>query len=224
MIDRRAQQFRHALHEQPTDPLGRRLLALGKTQADVVHLHDQGHHAVHDDGDHDGDDDEDDRPLDDALVEHLLERDHHDLCREDEVGADRAADRLGFGVGALHHRRQLVGLVSMVADPVVELLGPLEAEVRAADHQDDLDQHRRDGAEDQCRRQDEEDLVAERAGGDLADDRQLAVSGEPANVRRRDGGIVDDHPGGLRARPPGGGADVVDRRRGQLGQRGDIIE
>ena len=30
--------------------------ALGETQADVVHLHDQGDDAVHDRGDHEGDD------------------------------------------------------------------------------------------------------------------------------------------------------------------------
>ena len=112
----------------------------------------------------------------------------------------------------------------VVTEPVVDLLGALETEVRTADHQDDLDEHRRDGAEDQCGGEDEQDLVAQRAGGDLADDRQFAIGGEPAYVGGCDRGVVDDDAGGLDTRPPRGGAHVVDRRGRQLGERGDVIE
>ena len=44
------------------------------------------------------------------------------------------------------------------------------------------------------------------------------------DVLRGDGGVVDDHPGRLDSRATGRRADVVHRRRGQLGQRGDVVE
>ena len=78
--------------------------------------------------------------------------------------------------------------------------------------------------EQQRHREDEEQLVAQRAEGDLLDDRQLAVGGEAAHVGRRDRGVVDDDARRLHARPTGGHPDVVDRGRGQLGQRRDVIE
>ncbi len=53
---------------------------------------------------------------------------------------------------------------------------------------------------------------------------QLAIGGQAPDVGRGDRGVVDDHARGLHARPAGGGADVVDRGRGQLGQRRHVIE
>ena len=47
---------------------------------------------------------------------------------------------------------------------------------------------------------------------------------DPCDVLRGDGGVVDDHAGGLGAGPAGGGADVVDRRGRELRQRGDVVE
>ena len=225
MIDSALEQLRHALDEEPPDPLARRRVALGETQTDVVHLHDQCDDAVDDRRDHECDDDENDRSLHDRLVEHLLQGDHHDLGREDEVGSNGAGDGLGLGLGPQHHGRQLlVVAVLVMTEPVVDLLGTLEAEVRAAEHQDDLHEHRRDGAQDQGRGKDEQDLVAQRSRGDLADDRQLALGGEAANVCRRHGGVVDDDARRLHARAARRCAHVVHRRRGQLGERRDIIE
>ena len=115
-------------------------------------------------------------------------------------------------------------VVVVVGEPVVDLLGPLETEVGTADHQDDLDEQRGDGAEDQRRREDEQELVAQRTERDLLDDRQLTLGGEVLDVGGRDGRVVDDDPGGLDARSPGRGADVVDRCGRQLRQRGDVIQ
>ena len=67
---------------------------LRQPQADVVHLHDQGDDAVDAGGDRERDEHEDQRAREQRLVGDLVERDHHDLRREDEVGADRAADEL----------------------------------------------------------------------------------------------------------------------------------
>jgi hypothetical protein len=170
------------------------------------------------------DDDEDHRSGEEALVEDVLERDHHDLGGQDEVGADRAADRRRLGLGPEHHRRHVGLRLVTVADEVVHLFGALEAQVRAAEHQDHLDEGGGNLAQHQGGRQDDQQLVAHRARGDLADDRQLALGGEPADIRGCHGRVVDHHPGGLRARPPGRQADVVDGGGGELRERGDVVE
>ena len=93
------------------------------------------------------------------------------------------------------------------AEGVHDLVGALVAEVRAADHEDDLDERRRDLAEDDRDRQDEQQLVAQRADGDPLDDRQLALGGEararsPASRRCRP-----------RRRPPPSRSPARRRRR-----------
>ena len=112
----------------------------------------------------------------------------------------------------------------VVREAVMDLLGTLEAEVGAAEHQDDLDEHRHELAEHQRCRQDEQDLVLERSLRDPLDDRQLPLGGQAMHVRGRDGGVVDDDTRRLHAGPTGGGADVVDRRRSQLRQRRHIVQ
>ena len=57
-----------------------------------------GDHAVHRDGDDQRHHDQDDEPRHERLVGHLVERDHHDLGGEDEVGADGAGRHLALGV------------------------------------------------------------------------------------------------------------------------------
>src|SRR5690606_27003946 len=74
------------------------------------------------------------------------------------------------------------------------------------------------------RRNDEQQLVAQRAEADLLDDRQLAARGEPGDVARRDGRVVDHDARRLHAGPTGGGTDVVDGRRGDAGDRRDVVE
>ena len=134
--------------------------------------------AVDQDGDREGDDDEDDRPAEERLVGDLVERDHHDLGRQDEVGADRAPVTIVFSRPRPRSSAGRRGLV-VAADPLPDLLGALVAEVGAADHQDRGEQPRQELAEQQRRREDEQQLVPQRADGDALDDRQLAVGGRP---------------------------------------------
>jgi hypothetical protein len=68
------------------------LTGLGQPEAHVVHLHDEPDGPVDAGGDRDGDRDEDHGAREQRLVGDLVERDHHDLRREDEVRADRLAD------------------------------------------------------------------------------------------------------------------------------------
>src|SRR5690606_26469063 len=72
--------------------------------------------------------------------------------------------------------------------------------------------------------QEEQQLVPERALGDLVDDRQLTRWGQADDVLRRDGGVVDDDTRGLAARPPGRTGNVIDGSGGELCQRGDVVE
>ena len=201
---------------RPNDAAGP-LARLRQPQADVVHLHDQADDAVDDRGDRERDDDEDQGAREQRLVGDLVERDHHDLRREDEVRADRPADELLLVLGSLRADRRL-GVVVMRADRLPQLLGALVAEVGAADHQDRGEQPRQQLAEQQRGGQDEEQLVAQRAGGDPLDHRQLALGPEALDVARGDRGVVDDHAGGLHARPARTGGDVVDRGRGRRGR------
>ena len=79
-------------------------------------------------------------------------------------------------------------------------------------------------AEQQGRREDDEQLVAQRPQRDPLDDRQLAVGREALDVARGDGGVVDDHAGRLGARAAGGGGHVVHRRSRQLRHGHDVVE
>ena len=198
---------------------------LREHQTDVVHLDDDRNDPVDDRGDQHGDDHQDDRALRQAFVEHLLEGDHHDLRRQDEVRAHGPGDHLGLRFRPLDDRREVVvAVVVPMRHAMVDLLGSLEAEVHTTDHQDDLDEQRSDSAEHERRGEDQQQFVAERALGDLRDDRQLAVRGEALHVRRRHRRVVDDHAGRLHARSSSCRTDVVDRRCRQLGERCDVVE
>ena len=168
------------------------------------------------------DHDEDDEPRPERLVGNLVERDHHDLGGQDEVGADRARRHLLLGV--LADRRGGCGVGVVAAEPAPDLLGALVAEVGGAEHQDRRHQPRHELAEQQGRGQDEQQLVAQRPDGDPLDHRQFAVGGDPVHVLRSHRGVVDDDACRLGGRPPGRSADVVDRRRRQLRQRRDVVE
>jgi hypothetical protein len=95
----------------------RRDAALREAQPDVVHLHDGADDAVDDAiGDDQRDDDQDDEPRPERLVGHLVEGDHHDLGRQDEVGADRAADgHLLLGVLTARRRRGVVVVAAIAS-------------------------------------------------------------------------------------------------------------
>ena len=197
--------------------------SLGQGQPDVVHLDDERDDAIHAGSDDEGDEDEDEQPSDEGLGGHLVEGDDHDLGREDEVGPDRAGDHGLLMAGAFGGDRDLVA-AAVMTEPLPDLLGALEAQVCASDHEQRGQRPGEELAEQHRRREDEEDLVPQRAERDPLDDRQLTVGGEAVDVPRRDRRVVDDDAGGLRARPCGCGADVVDRGGGELGQRSDVVE
>ena len=59
---------------------------------------------------------------------------------------------------------------------------------------------------------------------DPLDHRQLALGPESLDVARGHRGVVDDHAGGLHARPAGAGGDVVDGGSGGARERRDVVE
>ena len=140
---------------------------------------------------------------------------------EDEVGADRrwrwspSRARATARPSPPAPPRPRRGVV-VTADPRPDLLGALVGQERAAEDSRIGSSHGRNCTEEQRRGQDEEQLVAQRADGDLLDDRQLARGRGPLEELRGHSGVVDHHARGLGARATGGGADVVDRRSGQL--------
>ena len=74
-------------------------------QADVVHFDDDGHDAVHRNGEENGDNDQDDQPRHERLTGHLVEGDHHDLGGQHQVGPDRPGHQDILG------RRRRVGVI-----------------------------------------------------------------------------------------------------------------
>ena len=83
-----------------------RVAALAQVQADVVHLHDHRDRAVDAEGDRHRDQRQHHRLPHQVHLGQLGQRDGHDLGREDEVGADRAADLAVLellGIGDLDH-------------------------------------------------------------------------------------------------------------------------
>ncbi len=112
----------------------------------------------------------------------------------------------------------------VAADLLPDLVRALVGEEATAEDEDHGQQLREELSQQDRRREDEEQLVAQRADRDLLDDRQLALGRGAVEVLRGDGGVVDDHAGGLGARPAGRGTDVVDGRSGDAGQRGDVVE
>ena len=218
-----AHQYRHADHQSAADRAGNCALPFRQEQADVVHLHDQRDHTVNPERDRDADQRQHDRLSDDRRGRHFGKRDRHDFGRQDQVGADRARHFLRLQRrGVAFHRR---GFGRMPAeDRLDDFLGPLITQIGAAEHQERGHQPRREGAQQQRRRKQDQQFVAQRPERDLADDRQFALGGEARDVARSHRGIVDDHAHRLAAGLAGCGGDVVERRGGELGDRGDIVE
>jgi hypothetical protein len=152
------------------------------------------------------------------------ERDHDDLGRQDEVGADRALDLVALdveqvGVGR-HGRRQLLVVRRVLGRAVQEFVGQFletfEAQVGAAHHQqrrDGLRQERRD--RERGRHQDR--LVAQRAERHRPDDRQLAVGIHAADLLGIQGQVVAQHAGRLLGRDLAHQGDVVEHA-------GDVVD
>ena len=109
------------------------------------------------------------------------------------------------GVKLTRRQDLLLRLGRVAGDALVHLVGALVGEERATEDQDHRQQPRQELPQQHGRRKDEEQLVAQRADGDLLDDRQLARGGRAVQVLRRHRGVVDDHTGGLRAGARSGG-------------------
>ena len=120
--------------------------------------------------------------------------------------------------------RSVPATVPATAERVPDLLGPLEAEIGAAKHQKRRDRPGREGREQERHRQQEHQLVHERAPGDLPDDRKFALRVYAFHILRRDRGIVDHHARHLAARLGRLGGDIVQRSGGRLGQRRHVIK
>ena len=112
----------------------------------------------------------------------------------------------------------------LFGEVLVDLFRTLEAQVGAAEHEQRREQERRELTQQKQRRKDEEQLVAQRTLGDCPDDRQLAPGIHAVHVARGHRGIVHDDARGLGARATGRGSDVVNAGRGQLHERGNVIQ
>jgi hypothetical protein len=122
------------------------------------------------------------------------------------------------------HGRGRRGVLLAPVKPAPRLLGTLEAQVRGTDHQDDREQPRHELTEQQRRRQDEHQLVAQGSDRDPLDHRQFAIGGDAVDVLGCHRGVVDDDACRLGGRSPGSGADVVDRCGRKPGKRGNVVE
>ena len=74
----RGQQLRHGTH-QKTPERTPRPRALLQFQADIVHFHDQRHHAVDQQRDQDPDQHQRDRTAPETLLGEGIQRDHHNF-------------------------------------------------------------------------------------------------------------------------------------------------
>ena len=105
---------------------------------------------------------------------------------------------------------------------LMHLFEALETEEHATDHQQRCYRPRSEGRKEQGYRQQEQQLILQRAQRDASDDRQFAFGRETHNVSGRNGGVVDHDTGCLSTRLddlPGG---VVERGCCHL-RKGDNI-
>ncbi len=106
----------------------------------------------------------------------------------------------------------------------MHLLVTLEGEIETAQHQKRRDGLGEEGAEQERCREQEQELVAERADRNAPVDRQLALRGEAGDVARGHCRIVDDDTGRLGARLHRLSRRVVQRSRGELGQGDHVVQ
>ncbi len=228
------QEGRHGADDGAADRAAHRTAAIGECEADVVGLHDQRHHAIDQKRDDQADDGQDDRLGDERARGDTGKRDRHDLGREDEIGADGPLDPLRLLLGAEQGRRQMrlarlggtvrrCGLL-VPAERLDDLLGPLEAEIETAQHQERGDRPGGEEVEQQGRGQQEDELVAQRAQGDPGDHREFAGGCEAHDIARGHGGVVDDDAGRLHPRTAGLRRGVVEGRCGELRDADDIVD
>ena len=221
------EEGRHHADDAAADGAGHGLAAAGQRHADIVGLHDHRHGAIDQNRDADADHGQHEHPGPERAAGDRAQRDRHDLGREDEIGADGATHApilLALGTLDGRGRRDGVGRRRMRPDQLDHLLGTLVAEIGATQHQERRDAPRRQLTQRQGGRRQDQQLVAQRAQGDLADDRQLALGHEAHDVAGHHGRIVDHDPDGLDAGPRRLCGGIVERARGELGEADHVVD
>ena len=219
----RDEQFRHRRDQAAADPLGelRRALREASPTSSIFTIRATTPYtaAVMTNGD----DDEDDQARPERLVGHLVERDDHDLGGQDEVGADRSRRHLLLGV--LARRRRSVRRGRRV----------LESSPRPSRRPRSRDRSRRasgSGVSNHGRNWLSSSAAGRMNSSLLRSDpiamRLIIGSSRSAVIPCTYCGVTAvssiDDACGLGGGAPGGGADVVDRRGREAGQRGHVVE
>ena len=114
--------------------------------------------------------------------------------------------------------------IGMGGEVVVDLLRPLETEIQPAHHQKDRDRGGQEGRQEEKPRQEDHDLVADRALGDFPDDRQFPLCRKAADIFRGHGRVVDQDAHGLATDLGRRPRNVIHRRRRHLRDRRDIVQ
>ena len=135
----RRQQVGHRIDEKLAERLRPLRGFLAQVQPDIVELHDQRHRAIDHQRHGDADNRQHARADDKILGRDFVQRDRHDLGRQDQVGADRPGNALLF---ECHRIDDLVfdgEAVLLPAELLHDLLRAFVGEVGAARHQDEED-------------------------------------------------------------------------------------
>ena len=218
-------EYGEALHEQWCGPqnecaetAGGGVFLVVQRKAKVIELHDAGHEPIHQHGSTYGHRTQSDYLLHQRRGRHGTQRDHDDLGRQHEVGADGAfhfilLERHHIDGGVGHGLEHFAGLVVVAMQIFVrELLHAFEAEKNSADHHERQDRDRQEGA-DQQRRRNQNELVDERAFRDCPHHRQLPVDIHAGHLLRIQREVIAHYAGGLRGRHLGEYRNVVEQRR-----------
>ncbi|APC20663.1 hypothetical protein BME99_09025 [Pseudomonas protegens] len=228
---RRRTDHRQALHHQrrcpqdrPTDAFGQGGGLVHQPQPQVIELDDAGHQAVDTDGHDNGDTREHHHLLGQGGPGHGAQGDGDDFRGKDEIGAHRTLDlvlleshqiHLGVGQGlqGLGMFGRHFGVVQVF---VRQLLEALETQVGATQHQQRGHQPRRQGADGQRRRH-QDQLVAKRPLGHRPDHRDFPLGADPGDLLGIEREVVAQHTGGLLRRHLGHQGHVIE-------YRGDVID
>ena len=217
--------------------------------AHIIHAHDAGHQTIDKHGNGQCHGNQHHCLLPDRLGGHRTQRNRHDFCRENEVGAYRALDLLLLIFHGVHllfacgpHRRwchplvrRLVGIDNglmhtvrlFLVEDLENLFHAFKAEKRTAQHQQRSDQPGNKRTDQQgCRHQNR--LVHQRALGHGPDHGQLPVGLDPGNLLGIECQIVAKHTGCLLHGHLGLGRHIIQNgralARGRFGHQRHIIE
>ena len=150
--------------------------------------------------------DRDEREHHDAVQQRSLangaDGDDDDFCREDKVGTHRAFDFVFFALLAVCHCACLISLRLLrcgmlgVQQLVGDFFYAFKAQIRAAEHQQRVNQPRQQGADKQCQRHQYE-LVNHGAFGHSPDHGQLTLGMHACHLLRVERQIITKHASGF---------------------------